>query len=105
MPPSVTYDARFRVPSARSFAYHHLPIIPAIRRQWAAITGWIPRIAYLSSMTNKVDVHRVAPFWRNQRQQRPVGIIGAFARAKQAETLRDTPDMGINWKRRSAEGE
>src|SRR6185312_1101889 len=105
MPSSVTHDARFEVPSAHSFAYYHLPIIPAIRREWAAITGWVPRIAYLSSMTNKVDVHRVTPLWRNQRQQRLVRIIGALAQAKQAEPLRDSPYMGINRKRWSAEGE
>lgn len=56
-------------------------------------------------MTNQVNVHRVTPFRRNQRLKRPVRIVGILARAKQAQPLCDTPYMGINRKRRFAEGE
>ena len=93
------------MPLARLLAYHYIPVILAIRSERAAVTGRISRVAYLSSMTNKVDVHRMTPFWRNQRQQRLVRIVGILAGAKQAKPFRDAKHMRINRKCRFAEGE
>src|SRR5579859_4351667 len=79
-------------------ACYRLPIILAFCRQRTTKTRWISRIAYLSPMADKVDMHRVPPFRWNERLKYLLRILGARPLIEQTKSLGDSPYMGIDWK-------
>src|SRR6185437_3858745 len=79
-----------------AFAPLRSPIILAARSQFAALAFGALRVTDAPAMLNQVDMHRMAPGWRNLPFEFEMCGVGCDFWANQAEAPRHPPDMRIH---------